>query len=1140
LGLQLILGSSGAGKTHYIHDLMIKQSLSEKSLPFLVIVPEQFTLQTQQDLIQLHPRKGIMNIEILSFGRLAYRIYDDLALANKTLLKETGKGMVIRKIVEDAKDKYTIAGSNIRKKGYVKELKGLLTELYQYNWQEDDFKKINEEIKSTLLKEKINDAAMLLKDYKNYLSEKYITSENTMDLLIEGISRNKWLKDADIFIDGFYGFTPIQFKVIGELLKKSRNVHIVLTLDSKEDPNDFEDESQLFYESKKVLNQLLEIASKEKVQIMPFSWIDDYSPYRFKNNSEIAHLEKNIYRYPYEVYPYKPQGLIMCQASNMRKEIQYVADSIMKLIYEKKYRYKDIAVVSGDLIGYETIIKQIFDQYEIPYFMDKKKTILLHPLVELLTSALEIINKDFDYSSVFRYIKTGFLDISQEAMDRIENYVLAYGIRGRKAWEMPWERPYPGLAKESAYAKCIMDNINNVKEQIISPLLQLREAIYTKESTVVKITKGLFQFMRALDVEGKINQLVLAFEKDGQLLYQKEYEQIYKMVVEILDQIVEILGDQTASTKIYSALLQAGLEECEMGLVPPGLDQVVVGDLERTRLKETKALFVIGFNEGKVPKVIDKPNIISDLERVQLKSLGIKLAPDNKENVFKEQFSLYMALTRVSEKLYLSYSKSDLQGKSMRPSLLFYSIKKMYSQIKIIDLDEIYLNKCVVNKPKPTFYQMVNKLKHVDSIQDDMQLKGLYRWYYNEENWSGIIHYFEKALTDNNDEIDLCPSAVEAIYGNELNNSVSRLESFAKCPFAHFMDYGLNLKERLDYSIKMPDIGTLFHKAIDKCSRKIEARGLDWKNLQDDVRDMLVEEAVNEVVEEEHRGIFTSNSRNIYLVKRLIRVTKRALWAIAGQIAMGEFRPIEYELAFDANRDKIEALTIDFSNNKTMKLNGRVDRVDAYEDEDALYLTVVDYKSGNQNFDLVALYYGLQLQLFIYLNSVTELKKSNESHKKVVPAGVFYFHIDDPIIKDVPVRNKQQIEKLIMKQLKLKGLVLDQQHIIKKMDASIEKASDIIPVALTVDGALTKTSSVASIEQFEVLKQFVSEKVKEIGTSIIEGNLSVHPYKRKRETGCDFCQYLPVCRFEKGVPGNEYKQLKEHTKTEIWEKILNS
>ncbi|PKM95506.1 MAG: helicase-exonuclease AddAB subunit AddB [Firmicutes bacterium HGW-Firmicutes-1] len=1135
MGLQFILGSSGAGKTHYIHNLMIEKSLIETSSPFLVIVPEQFTLQTQQDFIQLHPRKGIMNIEVLSFGRLAYRIYDDLALANKTLLKETGKSMVIRKIVEESKEKYTIAYSNIRKKGYVKELKGLLTELYQYNWQDDSFEKVKEEVTSTLLKEKIKDAGILLQEYKDYLNEKYITTENTMDLLIEGIFKNEWLKDADIFIDGFYGFTPIQVKVIGELLKKSKNVNIVLTLDSREQIDDLEDESQLFYESKKVFHQLLEITTKEHIEIAPIKWIEDEKPYRYKNNFEIAHLEKNIYRYPYEVFLHKPHGLMMCQASNMRKEIQYVADSIMKLVYEKGYRYKDIAVVSGDLIGYETIIKQMFSQYDIPYFMDKKKAILLHPLVELLTAAFDIINKNFDYANMFRYIKTGFLNIDQEAMDRIENYVLAYGIRGQKAWITTWERPFLGINKDSEYAKSIMDTINNVKDIIVIPLIKLKEAIHSKESTVETITKGVFQFMRSLDIENRINTLEANFEEEGQLLYQKEYAQIYRMVIEILDQTVEILGDQKMNTKTYSALFQAGLEECEMGLVPPGLDQVVVGDLERTRLKETKALFVIGFNEGKVPKTIDKPNIISDSERVQLKKLGIQLAPDNKENVFKEQFSIYMALSRVSEKLYLSYSKSDLQGKPMRPSLLFYSIKKMYPQMQIFDLDEIYMNRCIINKPKPTFYQMVDKLKSIESITDDTQLKQLYGWYYKKENWNDIIRYFEQALTDKNDELDLCPTAVEAIYGNELNNSVSRLEAFAKCPFSHFMDYGLRLQERLDYSIKMPDIGILFHKAIDKCSRKIEGRGLDWKGLKDEMRDALVEEAVSEVIDAESRGIFTSNSRNTYLVKRLTRVTKRALWAIANQIAKGEFRPIDYELGFDA--DKLEALTIDFSNNKTMKLNGRVDRVDGYEEDDALYLTVVDYKSGNQNFDLVALYYGLQLQLFVYLNSVTSLKKAEDDHKRVIPAGVFYFHIDDPIIKDVTDRNKKQIERMIMKQLKLKGLVLDQQHIIKKIDASIEKASDIIPVALTINGELTKNSSVASLEQFDLLKQFVSDKVKELGTSIVDGNLAVHPYKRKTETGCDFCKYLSICRFEKGIKGNEYRQLKELTKTEIWEKL---
>lgn len=1141
MALEFILGNSGVGKTHHIYNQLIEQSIKDTNTPLILIVPEQFTLQTQQEIIQLHPRKGIMNIEVLSFGRLAYRICNDLSMANMALLKETGKSMVIRKLVEDAKDRYPIFSSNIRKKGYVKELKGLITEFYQYDWQPEGFKQARDQIKNPLLIEKMKDAQMLFEAYKDYLKDNYITTENTLDLLVPAIAKNDFLKSAEVYIDGFYGFTPVQYRVIGELIKYSKDVHIAVTIDQEEDISDIEDESQLFYESKKIINNLREYTVNEKIELIIFSM--ENIPYRYKNNSGLFHLERNIFRYPYKTNEDMPNGLFMSYATNMRVETRYVVDAIMKLIMEKEFRYKDIAVVTGDLMSYEAILKQAFEQYKIPYFMDKKKNIISHPLVELLLTAIEVIYKDFSYDSIFRYIKTGLLDIDESIVDQMENYVLAYGIKGHKAWEKEWVKPYPYIEKDSGYVSSIIEDINNCRLKIIAPLMQLKDSISIKERNVLTVTKGLYQWLNALELENKINFQASEFEQKGQLIYQKEYNQIYKMVIEILDQIVDILGEQKITIKKYALLLQAGFEECEMGLVPPGLDQVVIGDLERTRLKETKALFVVGLNEGKIPKTMERTNILSDVERVQLKSMGLLLAPDNKENIYKEQFSIYMALTRVSEKLYLSYAKSDLQGKSMRPSLLFHTIHKMFRSLKVIEVDHLYQDRCIINKSKPTFSSMINKLNAmgVESIENNKDIKTLYQWYYNHTDWKDIITNFEKALYINNDENNLCHEAVEALYGKVLKNSVSRLETFARCPFAHFMDYGLQLRERLDYSIKMPDIGILFHKAIDICSKKIDQRGLSWHHLKEPIRNELVEEAVSEVIEEEKRGLFTSSSRNIYLTKRLTRITKRALWAISKQISKGDFKPVEYELGFDGNRDGLNALSIDFNDKYAMKLSGRVDRVDAFEDDNAMYLTVVDYKSGNQSFDMLALYYGLQLQLFIYLNSVSEMKeKANNysTNKKVIPAGVFYFHIDDPIIKDVSDRNIQLIEEKILKELKLKGLVLDNKDIIKKLDGSFEKSSDIIPVALTVNGELSKQSSVASLEQFELLKQYTTYQAKNIGTSIIEGQLKPYPYKRKKETGCDYCKYLSICRFEKDTQGSKYRNLKELSKDEIWERMM--
>lgn len=1138
MSLQLILGSSGSGKTYYTYQSMINQSIKESGSSILLIVPEQFTLQTQQDIINMHPRKGIMNIEVLSFQRLAFRIYDDLAIANKTMLKDTGKSMAIRKIVEEQKNDFKIIHKNINKKGYVKELKDLITEFYQYNFNQEAFDKINREISHPMLLEKINDVQLLYYALQDYLSRKYITTETLIDLLPDAINSSDFLSDATIYIDGFYGFTPIQYKNITELMKKAKDVNVAITIDSKEKIDDLEDESQLFYESKKAINKLINIVEEEHIDLKEHIFIEDEQPHRFINNEALAHLEKNLYRYPYNRYKGKISSLFLCQAPNIRKEVKYIADSIMKLVMHKGYRFKDISVVTGDIEGYENALKLIFAQYEIPYFIDQKKAVIGHPLVELLLSAMEVVTRDYSYDSMFRYIKSGLLDFNHEDIDRLENYVLAYGIRGYNTWNKDWQRAYPLIRFDSTegYAKEIIENINKVKNKIIEPINSLRDAIKVKDVNVVTITKAIYRFFEQLKVEERLARLEEQFEKNGQLLLQKEYTSIYKLIIDMLDQMVEILGDDKINPKAYAKLLQAGLEECKMGLVPPGLDQVVVGDLERTRTRETKALFVMGLNDGKVPKVFDKPNLLTDRERTVLSDIGIEMAPDNKRNIFKEQFSIYMGLLRVTDKLYLSFAKSNTDGKSIRPSILFNNIKKIFPDITVVNIENLYSERFIVNKPKPTFWNIIYKLNHSSNLEEEHKVKQAYKWFYKQENWQNKLVNAEEAIYHRNDESHLDHEMVDALYGNDLSSSVSRLETFSKCPFTHFIDYGLKLKERPEYVVKMPDIGILFHKSIDRFSKKLAHRNISWSALDDTLRDTLVDETVEEVVKEEQRGIFLSTSRNIYLIKRLTRIVKRAIWAIKYQITKGEFKPVAYEYAFDGSKEGLEALTINFDNHKTMKLRGQIDRLDQYENQDNMYLSVVDYKSGNKSFDMVALYYGLQLQLLLYLNSATELK-TKQTTKKVVPAGVFYFHIDDPIVKDVTERTPEVIERSIINQLKLKGLVLDDREIISKLDASFTRSSDVIPVMVTSKGDLAKSSSTISKETFKCLQKYVKEKTVEIGHKIVNGDISISPYKRKKETSCDYCSYMSICQFEHGIKGNTYRYLSDMKDDEVLEKI---
>ncbi|GKX30842.1 ATP-dependent helicase/deoxyribonuclease subunit B [Vallitalea longa] len=1136
MSLQYILGCAGSGKTYYCYNSIIKESLTDINKPLIMIVPEQFTLETQKDIVKLHPSSGIMQIEILSFQRLAYRIFDEIGGANKTLLGNTGKGMVIRKVIEDNKENLKLFYRNSTKPGFIKELKSVITELYQYDISAKNLNDSMEKLMDKpLLQTKINDLQIVYNGFQEYIKKDYITNEETLDILSESISKSNLLSEATIWIDGFYGFTPIQYKLLNEIVKKVEKTYITLTIDNVNTLNDLSDESELFYETKKAVSKLNSFAKESKVKVLENIVLHNTNG-RYENKA-LEHLEKNIFRYPYKVYNDQDGGIHVYTAPNIRKEVVTLANNIIDLVKENNYRYREIAVVTGDLNGYEKIISQCFREYDIPFFIDKKKDIMSNPFVELIRAAISIIDKGFTYETIFRYLKTYLTSVPVSDIDIIENYVLAYGIKGRKQWENEFEYPFINNKDNSEYADKQLQRINMTRTRIIEPLLSFKNNMGHKKAKVKTITQALYNLISELDIEQKLFDISERFRKNDELLLEKEYKVIFKLVMELLDNIVDILGDEEITLQEYSVILESGLEQCEMGLVPPGLDQIVVGDLERSRLREIKALFIVGLNEGKIPKISVKANILSDTDKDKLLDKGIELSPNSKKKVFEEQFLIYVGLTKPSEKLFLSYPRTDIDGKSIRPSILISRIKKIFMSLQVIDIE--YIDDDNIYLQKPTFRKMLSKLRDYYSNGFNSYWKDIYSWYYTNNTWKDTLEWAVNGLYHVNKENSLSDELVTSIYTDTLVNSVSRLEEFSQCPFAHFLDYGLHVSERVVREITLPDIGILFHRSIDEFSKKLNQRELDWKDLKDEDRNKLVEETVIQIADKYCNNIFYSTGRNAYLIKRLTRITKRAVWALQYHIRKGEFKPTDYEVAFDPDKGDIDSLKIDFDDEKTMKLKGRIDRVDRYETDDTIYVKVIDYKSGNKQFDIAALYYGLQLQLLVYLNAVTELEEKKTT-KKIVPAGVFYYHIDDPIIKTDSEIDSDELQEQIIKSLKMNGLVLKDIDIINKMDNDINNYSNIIPVQITKKGQIGKRSSVASEEQFGKLMNYVQHKAEEIGQEIMNGNILIYPYKNSKGDACQYCKYSSICQFDSSINGNEYRILENIDKNDVWKKIDKS
>lgn len=1128
MSLQLFLGSAGSGKSYQLYREIIEQSKKNPDTNYLVIVPEQFTLQTQKDIVAMHPEHGVMNVDILSFMRFAYRIFDEVGGNDFPILEDTGKSMVLRKVVSEKRKELILFGANVKKTGFVNELKSLLSEFYQYNIQAEDFEKMKEIAqKKPVLKAKIADLFTIYEGFRTFMKERYITAEEILVVLNEVIDRSNWLKGTVICLDGFTGFTPLQYQLLSKMLRYAKKVMITVTLDPREKLDQDLQEHQLFGLSKKTIHKLYKLANEVGVKIERPVYAECRSnssvPYRYKNSPALAALEHNLFRYPYKIYQQEQQDITIHATKDANAEVDFVTREISRLVREEGYRYKDIAVVSGDIKEYGRIAKRSFALAGIPCFIDYKKDILNNPFVELLRSAVAVVSEDFSYEAVFRYLRTGLTDVEVEEVDLLENYILATGIRGYKRWSEPFTRRY------RSREVIPFEQLNKIREKLLKEIEPLYHILKDRDKTLKDYTTALYELGVNLRIEDKLEAYRDKFLEDNQPSVAKEFEQVYRIVMELYDQMVLLLGDEQCTLKEFAEILDTGFVEVKVGLIPPGVDEVVVGDTERTRLKDIRALFFIGVNEGIIPGAIGSGGILSDIERELLINNEIELAPTKRQQAFTEQFYIYLNMTKPKEKLYITYHKLNDEGKSVNPSFLIGKLKQLFPKLRIEDEDEKPCDAEHVLRDNGLSY-LSEGLRDYHRKETTDLWKELYLYYRSGEKTNKILDKLLQGAFYVNKEKGISREAARLLYGVELKGSVTRLERYAGCAFAHFMSYGLSLEERQEYKLAIPDIGNIFHNAIDHFCKRLDASEYTWHTIPDEVREEWAAESVTYAVEQYENSFIKSSKRNEYLIKRMERITIRTLWALCNQIKQGAFEPSGYEMPF---------YHIPASN---LTLQGRIDRLDIYEDGDKVYVRVIDYKSGNTYFDLQSVYYGLQQQLSVYLSAALEYLKRRYAEKEIIPSGIFYYHIDDPI-----VAKSEQVEEDILKSLRMNGLVNEDKRVIGLMDQRLagpdgtlraSAKSDIIPVETNKEGELNKRSVVASGKQMMALMKYVNRKLVEDGKQILDGDTALNPYRSGEKTACDYCEFRGACGFDVRLPGNTYRNLTkkpvDEIKAEIW------
>jgi ATP-dependent helicase/nuclease subunit B len=1135
MGLRIIYGRAGSGKSSFcLEDIKHKLEAGGTG-PYIIIVPEQFSLQAEQRLIRRLGASGINGVEVLSFRRLAYRVFSSTGGVVHTHINSAGKSMLLYRAIDKQRDKLKVYARTSERKGFINKLNRVISELKRYMLTAEMLYQAAEKHKEAnpMLSNKLQDIALIYEEFEGLLHSGYIDIDDDLTMLCNKLDDCSLFGKAEFYIDEFSGFTPQEYLVIEKLMKKSAGMNVTLCTDCLVDFTDIDD-INVFSPTQHAAAKLKNLAHSNNIHIEKPTSLSSKDSNKY--NQSLLHLEQNLYCYSYKVLKEETKDISIFMASNIYSEIESTARNILRLCRDENLNFSDIAVVAGNLDGYQKLIQAVFSEYGIPYFIDNKRDVSSHPLAQLMINALRIFTENWSYESVFRYLKTGLTGIDKKDIDLIENYIMASGIRGSrwtKADDWIFIPNFDG-GGPTEYQAAMLQRVNEVRQEVAAPLLNLQNKLKNKKAAEEQCT-ALYEYLCEIQVPQRIEQMIEEFKASKELNLANEYGQIWNIMMEILDQIVEVMREETFNTDKLIDIISAGFEEYKIGLIPPALEQVVVGNIDRTKSHNVKALFVIGANEGVFPSTIKDDGMLTDSDRINLAEQGIELAKDTNSRAFEQQFMVYTTLTTPSDYLRISYSIADIDGGSQRPSMVISRLHRLFPGLG--SYNDIESNKEsqleLISTATPTFNQLITSMRqHLEGTEINEVWKDAYSWFIHQEQWQEKCHSTLTAFNYSNNAENIKRERVHKLYGSSIYSSISRFEKFASCPFAYYVQYGLKAKERQMFEVSAPDMGSFLHKVIERFSDLLQTQGISWRSLEKDWCLQTVAQLVEELLTELPGNALNSSKRYKYIAERLKKVAGRSVWVIAQHIGRSKFEPLGHELGFGAG-DKLPPIIIELSSGEKIILNGRIDRIDTMKTGEGTYVRIIDYKSGSKKFKLSDVYHGLQIQLITYLDALWE-KGAGDIEGPIIPAGMLYFKLDDPMLRGNRETDTEKIEKEIMKQLKMKGLILSNVELVKNMDDQIDGDSDIIPARINKDQTLGR-SSAASIEQFEQLRRHVKSLLTKLGEEIIDGSIGITPYKKNKAIPCSYCNYMSVCQFDTRLKENKYRNLQDKKDSEVWE-----
>jgi ATP-dependent helicase/nuclease subunit B len=1170
MAVRFILGRSGTGKTSYcVREIVEALALGAEGENLIFLVPEQATYQAERAILSEGKAAGYHRLYVVSFSRLQF-----LLLGRRTAmpgLSRIGQQMIIQRLLRQLRGELSVFEKSASQAGLGRQIADVLTELHRYGNTAEDIealvRQLENDERNSLSRLKFSDIGLILKEYRKFIEGKFIDPDVQLSQACRGVAEAELVKGARLWVDGFAGFTGGELAMLAEVLKVVSEAKIALCIDAgkidlRKPDMERLDPVSIFRPTERTYVELVEVIKRCKVRLEEPVLLEE--AVRFRGCEQLSHIERAIFKAgaariksggPSASPPRPASRVRILSAANARAEAEFAARQILELVKEKGYRYRDIAVIASDIESYQHYIRALFEDYGIPFFIDRREPLTQHPAVGLICSAMDAVSGGFSHSDIFAYLKSDFAPIERGKADILENYCLEFGVSGGD-WTSGADWRFAGGGDEQFDEK----QINRIRARAVKPLLELGERICPgglastgrspggdsgKKISAEEFTKAVFDFLDSLGARERLGEWIEQARAEGHLGTAEEHQQLYERMVDVFDEFAEVFGREEGTAEDYFSILRSAFSQMTLALIPPTLDQVIVGSIERSRHPDLKAVFLLGATAKEFPAPVSIDGVLSDEDRMSAERAGFELAQGRSERLVERQYLTYIAFTRPSEFLFITYPASDEKGRANVRTQFAAELEALFED----------LNEETITGQKPGFdnihtegelCDLLCRRLGRDEVRDpslvarDLNLSGLLDEICADKELGGAGRRVVSAL-DYKNLAELDEQVIGGLFGGRVESSATKLGTFAACPYQYFARYILELEERKEFKFEPLDLGRFYHRVLDELVKQLGAVKKDIAAIKGSELLSVLHEQISKLAQ---RDNFISNfvrhsAHNVFIIHEATDTLEDFAIAMQQMVGAGDFRPVLSEVGFGSVEDAAENLgeyRIELSGERRLFMNGKIDRLDVVKPDGSKAAVVFDYKRKARSFDWSEFYHGLDMQLVIYMLAVRNaggrpIRGKRGDFGEVV--GAFYIPVEASAAQAALEEVTERMEKF---GYKAKGLF--DGRFAGKLDKGASGDSEFYNFFVTKEGSpygRYNTLGAMKPEDFEKVLRFTGGKIIELAEGIVSGKISVTPYRLGTEKACDVCRYRSVCRFDWQI--NDYNHLKSVNKVDVLERI---